>query len=246
MYVFFVIAGCWNKSVKCAKVSQSLVLMPWLMITRWGLQRLTQIGSCFQALLSFFLVHVFFNQFFVMPAFGRLYRSTDTCKLSCNYWPQLLAVRLAWIADYIFSQTDDERLHAPGLMAWAITKYGVYLDRCNMFLTAENAEQACKFATLFLHLYLWLAGRAIQERRPLYKMRPKYHSFSCELVNRSKTNRINPKYVGCAMEEDYIGKIASVCKGATHPLTLGKRVLQRCLLGLNVYLMTLASEKPAS
>jgi len=70
--------------------------------------------------------------------------------------------------------------------------------------------------------------------------------FSCELVNRSKTNRINPKYVGCAMEEDYIGKIASVCKGATHPLTLGKRVLQRCLLGLNVYLMTLASEKPAS
>lgn len=154
-------------------------------------------------------------------------------------------MRLAWIADYIFSQTDDERLHAPGLMAWAITKYGVYLDRCNMFLTEQNAEQAGKFATLFLHLYLWLAGRAIQQRRPLYKMRPKYHSFACEIVNRSKTNRMNPKYVGCAMEEDYIGKIASVCKGATHPLSLGKRVLQRSLLGLNVYLMNSALEKNA-
>ena len=132
------------------------------------------------------------------------------------------------------------QLQMPGAMAWALTKYGLLLDRCAFWLTEADAATADELGNLFLHLYLYLARSALAEKRPRWKLRPKFHSFACELINRKSL--VNPRFVGCAGEEDFIGKVCKVVKGAVHPTTLARRVLERCMLGLNIHLMSLKAK----
>ena len=74
--------------------------------------------------------------------------------------------------------------------------------------------------------------------------RPKFHSFSCEIVDRLRGgNSINPRMVACAGEEDLIGKLCSIIKGSVHASTFGQRALERAMLGLNVHLMELRKGK---
>lgn len=135
-------------------------------------------------------------------------------------------------------ETTNEALHAAGILAWSITKFGVVLDRSSLWLEDSQALECIQYADLFVHLYLHEASRALQEKRPLYKLRPKWHSFYCEIIERMRNgNSINPRHVGCAGEEDYIGKLCSMIKGSLHASTYGRRTLERALMGLNVHLM---------
>ena len=155
-----------------------------------------------------------------------------------------LCSRLAFLADYISAVLAVKELRAPGVLAWAITKYGVLLDHCDLWLTPEEASLSVEFADLFVVLYLKLASKAINDKRPRYKIRPKYHSFFCEILSRTRSgSKLNPRYVGCNNEEDFVGKICGVLKGAVHPASLGRRVLERFLLGLNMRLMELRDPK---
>ena len=52
-------------------------------------------------------------------------------------------------------------------------------------------------------------------------------------------NRLNPRFAGCAGEEDYIGKICGLAKSNVHAATVAKRALERAQLGLNVHLLQL-------
>ena len=135
------------------------------------------------------------------------------------------------------------KLHHAGALAWALTKFGVLLDRCSFWLTDSDAADAVELGLLFLHLYNYLAASALQSCKPRWKLRPKMHSFACEAIRRIQDgSRVNPRFVGCCGEEDYIGKIATICKGSVHPSTLARRVLERCMLGLNVHLMSLKAK----
>ena len=153
-------------------------------------------------------------------------------------------LRLAFLSDYMSQLTDVNKLRAPAVLAWAITKYGVLLDHSELWLTPEAAAASVEFADLFILLYLKLAAQALSEKRPRYKIRPKFHSFFCEIVNRTRSgSKLNPRCVGCNNEEDFVGKICGVIKGAVHPASLGRRVLQRFVLGLNMRLMQLRDPK---
>lgn len=137
-----------------------------------------------------------------------------------------------------------EILQGPGLLAWSLTKYGVLLDRCGLWLDEQSAAASVEFADFFLKLYLQMSHAALESKQPLYRMRPKYHAFCCEIVNRTRFgNKINPRFVGCATEEDLIGKVCGALKGAIHPSTLGKRILERMLLGVNIHVMKLREGK---
>ena len=117
------------------------------------------------------------------------------------------------------------------------------LDQSSMWLSDEAAGASVQFADIFILLYLKLAYEALVAKRPRWKMRPKYHSFFCEIINRTRAgSRINPRHVGCAGDEDMVGKVCGILKGSLHPVTLGKRILERCLLGINVRLMTLRAD----
>lgn len=122
----------------------------------------------------------------------------------------------------------DERLYAQGVCAWAITSFGSVLDNASLWLSEQQAQDAIDTGLLWCQIYMFLATQALQNCRPRYRIRPKLHC-----------NRMNPRYLSCNNEEDFIGKVAAICKGKCHPSTYCKRVLERLLLGINVHLMTL-------
>ena len=134
----------------------------------------------------------------------------------------------------------DERLHAQGVCAWVITSFGSVLDNASLWLSEQQAQDAIDTGLLWCQIYMFLATQALQNCRPRYRIRPKLHSFYCEIIQRLYVgNRMNPRYLSCNNEEVFIGKVAAICKGKCHPSTYCKRVLERLLLGINVHLMTL-------
>lgn len=62
-------------------------------------------------------------------------------------------------------ETTNEALHAAGVLAWSITKFGVVLDRSSLWLEDSQALECIQYADLFVHLYLHEASRALQEKR---------------------------------------------------------------------------------
>lgn len=141
-------------------------------------------------------------------------------------------------------ETTADALHAPGVCAWALAKFGAALDSAGLWLDEATAEAVVTFGDLFMQTYLSLSCKALRDCRPLYRQRPKFHSMKCELLDRVRSGcRLNCRYVGCFGEEDYIGKVTKVIKGAVHPKTLGKRVLERLLLTVNMHLATLKAER---
>ena len=70
----------------------------------------------------------------------------------------------------------------------------------------------------------WLCHAALESSWmsvPGFKMRPKFHRFFSELVGRTKGgNNINPRFLACNGEEDFIGKTCAMAKLAIHPTTM--------------------------
>ena len=124
----------------------------------------------------------------------------------------------------------DERLYAQGVCAWAITSFGSVLDNASLWLSEQQAQDAIDTGLLWCQIYMFLATQALQNCRPRYRIRPKLHSFYCEVIQRLYVgNRMNPRYLSCNNEEDFIGKVAAICKGKCHPSSYCKRVLERLL-----------------
>lgn len=132
---------------------------------------------------------------------------------------------------------NDESLHKVGILAWSLTKLCVLLDTSPMWLSDEAAAALIRYGDLFSVLLLDLAAQALKEKRQRFKLRPKFHSLCCEIFDRIREgSRVNPRWVACFGEEDLVGKLARICKGSVHPSTLGRRVIERALLGLNMRL----------
>ena len=106
-----------------------------------------------------------------------------------------------------------------------------------MFLTDAETARIVDLGFLFLQCFVFLADRALKDLRPRWKGRPKLHSFHCETLCRLKSgSRLNPRFYSCWLDEDFVGRTCSMGKRAVHTQTLAKRVLQRCLLQINVHL----------
>ena len=70
-----------------------------------------------------------------------------------------------------------------------------------------------------------------------YKLRPKFHAFHCQIVlHASAGAKLNVRHGSCFNEEDLIGKVTRVTKGAMHASSTCKRILQRWLLQMNAHL----------
>ena len=55
-------------------------------------------------------------------------------------------------------------------------------------------------------------------------------------VNGQRGSRLNPKIASCFTEEDMIGQMMAISKGATHAGNLSKRIIQRWQLQFNAWL----------
>lgn len=137
-----------------------------------------------------------------------------------------------------------EKLHKMGVLAWSITNFGLVLDHASLWLTEQEAADAIDQGLLYIQLYMHLATEAWEQKRPRYRLRPKIHSFQCEILQRlCAGSRLNPRFISCSNEEDLIGKVMAIVKNKVHASTLARRVLERYMLGINVFLMGLKSSK---
>ena len=152
------------------------------------------------------------------------------------------AVKLmtAFAADSL-KDTLDPVLQPCAALAWSVTKFQSVLDDADMWLSETQAAQALEAGTLYCQMYMHLAATALAMARPRYYVRPKMHSFACETLGRLRGgSKLNPRFLSCWGDEDYVGKICHRAKGSLHPTSLSKRLLQRSLLFLNSWLASLS------
>jgi hypothetical protein len=101
------------------------------------------------------------------------------------------------------------------------------LDKSPMFLTDEEAGRAREAGEGYLRAYVWLAGDALERRHCRWKVRPKMHSFH-HTVLALRHSRLNPRFMTCWGDEDYVGKLAKISRKA-HVRTLALATLRRYL-----------------
>ena len=96
------------------------------------------------------------------------------------------------------------KLSLQAVCAWALHDFGVRLDRAPMWLSEQCAQEICEVGRLYLETYACLAERALfQDRKPLYKVRPKFHSLHCECILKIRAgSRLNPRFTSCFNDED--------------------------------------------
>lgn len=96
-------------------------------------------------------------------------------------------------------------------------------------LTQEEADSISEMLDLYLVSYQALAVEAGAAAEALWKIRPKFLYMS-HISDWTREARINPRYTGCAYDEDYLGKLKrTTCR--THAATFMLRSLQRIVLG---------------
>ena len=106
-----------------------------------------------------------------------------------------------------------------------------------MWLSRDQAERAALAGMTYARCHLLLARVSLENRRPRFKIRPKLHSFVCEVCCKLLAgSTLNPRMTAAWSDESYIGKVCNIgCKAAIHMSTLGRRMLQRLLMQLNAH-----------
>ena len=90
-------------------------------------------------------------------------------------------------------------------------------------------------AYMFMQKYLCLASAAVREGRPNYKIRPKFHELHHILHDLDEGSRINPRLLANWANETSVARLTNTSK-STHPASVGRRVLERWLVELQVRL----------
>lgn len=135
---------------------------------------------------------------------------------------------------------SSKDLRVQAVCSWSLHTFSTTLDGAQMWLSNGEASRLVNLGMVYVQSVVKLGEIALKECRPRYKIRPKFHSFLCETVLRiSDGSRMNPRFVSCFQDEDYIGRVCKLARmPSSHPMTMSKRLLQRCLLQLNSQLMS--------
>ena len=110
-------------------------------------------------------------------------------------------VALCFLADFLRTTTAPElKFHA--VMTWAITKFANVLHNATVFFTDDERQQAAECGLLYCRIHVLLARQALMNGRPRFKVRPRFHSFLCEIILKLRAgSRLNPKYTACFADE---------------------------------------------
>ena len=149
-------------------------------------------------------------------------------------------ILMLFVAHHLKATAVPE-LQLQAVAAWAVSLFGQCLDRGGVFFTEAERQCAAQSGLIFSQAHVALARRALLSGRPRYKVRPRFHSFLCEVVCKLlHGSTMNPKFTACWGDESYIGAVCQIGKcRAVHTSTIGLRLLQRLMLNLNSYLAEL-------
>jgi hypothetical protein len=89
-------------------------------------------------------------------------------------------------------------------------------DANGLVLTANVVEQISVAGDLFLLSYQALAAHNLERQVALYRVRPKTH-YLCHLIEFVQRYKLNPRFVNCFMDEDFMGRVKRIIKGCYKP-----------------------------
>lgn len=161
----------------------------------------------------------------------------DNMKWHLREYPALpgKAADVKWMVAYLGAKAPGW-FNAPGASqwdkiaagaAWALASAVAVLDHADMWLSPDEARAAATYGLLFMQCYMGLAAQALAEGACLWKVRPKLHAFHHVLLSlESGTTRLNPRFVQNFVDEDFIGRMATIWR-APHSHTVALRTLER-------------------
>ena len=114
-------------------------------------------------------------------------------------------------------------------MIWALAAFFEVLDESGRWLTHSQQQKALRCGHLYQVCYQQLAAANLQRHRLNYKIRPKQHYFACQLLGQIASFSLNPRYVHCFPDEDFMGCMSRLAK-RTSGRNTSTRTMQRWLL----------------
>lgn len=115
---------------------------------------------------------------------------------------------------------------------------------CPMWLSSASAQKVETLGMLYLRCFSKLAEMSYAQGVPRWKHRPKVHALRCQLLCQMRSgSRLNPRFTSTFNDEDYVGRLCRVSRGAMHSSTMARRILERSILLTNTHLQ---EEKVAS
>lgn len=139
----------------------------------------------------------------------------------------------AHISCKLYPRRPDWRSQLRCTCMWALAKFIHVLDRSGPWLTDREALEAWEAGQLYLDCHQHLADMALKAGQMFWKVRPKTH-YMCHHVDDCYNTRMNPRFLSCWIDEDFVGKLAKVGR-ACHRKTCSERTLQRYLLFLHAH-----------
>lgn len=112
----------------------------------------------------------------------------------------------------------ERRLHAQqrASMIWGLARMlKIWSSGSYPFLTPQEKEESVQRGQEFLLLYQTLAGAALNERKALYRVKPKHH-YLCHLLSFVAATGLNPAHTSCFCDEDLMGKVARLGRATAH------------------------------
>lgn len=113
---------------------------------------------------------------------------------------------------------------------WAADSWVGMLAHADMFFTEEEQLHKEMVGSIFLSMYISLAGRSLNLRERYWRTRPKFHLLD-HCIHERRNSRLNPDVNSTCMDEDWVKRVMRTKKG-THKRTASEQSLRRWILGL--------------
>ena len=150
---------------------------------------------------------------------------TICCVFAC------MRMKLNWLAhEFFFADLHNDNLEVSyaATMFHAIADFLWVIDRSPMFMNAVQTAAAYKAGRTYLKSAMLLADYCLARGIMRWKYRPKLHYLDHQIDE--LLDGWNPRFWQCWMDEDFMGKVASLA-GHCHPRTCAYRAMAylRCL-----------------
>ncbi len=136
---------------------------------------------------------------------------------------------LLWLAHVSRTCAHDAWGRLRAVNCCSIAALTVLLDTAGPVLTVAQARRAQRLGRAYLLSHSELARQSAEQGMKSFKLTPKFHYFDHILEDLS--NRENPKWFSCMMDEDYMGRVTRVT-GKCHRVSCVRRCLLRYRLCL--------------
>ena len=143
-------------------------------------------------------------------------------------------VLVAWLASKsgdLATRAVDNADHASmiALHMWSLHDFFLSMEEVkSQFFSESQADRCVSAGNHVVSSYGWLAREATNKKQLLWPIRPKVHAL-CHIIMYVQATRRNPKYTGCMIDEDFLGRVIRVA-GKSSRRSASTNVLWRYII----------------